>query len=126
LSTTPYSGTVAAGSFSNPQLNSSGPVTQQSSSGSSHVAPAGFAAYETTGTGFFDYILSAAVTATSSGTSGPFMFFGYKATSFGSVEVDYDYTPAVVSVPEAGTALAGCFTMGIAFFSVVRSRSARQ
>jgi hypothetical protein len=125
LSTTPYSGTIAPGSFASPQFNNSGPVAQQSNSGSSHVAPADFSSYETAGTGYFDYTLSAAVWATSSGQSAPYMFFGYKATSYGSVSVQYDYTPAVVAVPEAGTMLAGCFALGIGFVSVLRSRGVR-
>lgn len=119
LNTVPFTSSIALGSFFRPVLVT-GPSVQASSTGVSYVNPDDFSDFE--GRGTLDYLLNATVSATASGSGGPWMFFGYKATSYGSVQIDYNYTPKIVSVPEAGTIMAGFFALGMGFLSVRRSR----
>ena len=122
LNTLPYDGSIGAGTFSAPTL-STGTSVHDTASDVAHVNSANFGGYEAAGGGVLSYLLDASISAVSSGASkSSLVFFGYQATSVGTVEIDYDYTPNLSAVPEAGTMMAGLFALGFGFFSVCRQR----
>jgi hypothetical protein len=98
----PYSGTAAPNSFTYAG-NASGVAAPSTTDLTS-----GFGSY--TGTGSVPMSLSAnSPVGTSGGSpSGPDVFFGSYADSYGSVEVEYIYTP----VPEPGNLCAGLAALG--------------
>ena len=97
LETTPFSGSLATGTFSTPTYDL-GPAATGVGSGVSDVSPANFGLYEYSGgSPDWEASLDAAFASTFySGTGG--VFFGGRASAYGSVEVDYTYT-----APEAWT-----------------------
>lgn len=118
LATTPFSGSIAAGA------SVQGPVMLLGGTDVSQVAPSAFSAYEYSGStggidSTLDVNLSAAATYDGTGPIG--LFFGGDASTFGSVEIQYNYT----AVPETGMLWAdlGLLVCGCAGFSrVSRSR----
>lgn len=110
----PFSGTT-----SGPDLNIAGSVSLPVQTDT--IAPADFP-YQGSGPGQFSFSLSVANSVGSySGSGGPSLFFGGNGYSYGSVVVDYTYTPEGVgpsggggpAVPEPGTLYAGLALAGL-------------
>jgi len=119
LSVGPTSGSIAAGSFTAPVA-----VTPASTSQSitKQFSVNDLSTYESTGNSTLDFLLHAALTDINNPASGiALLNYGFDAFSYGSVEVDYTYSP-LVAVPETGTRMAGLFALGFGFIAVCRSR----
>jgi hypothetical protein len=99
----PGPGMIVAGSANLPE---------QSASITPTLAP-----YEGAGQFSFD-VLVANSNGSYSGNGGSSLFFGGNAFSYGTVEVDYNYTPN--PVPESGTLLSGLGLAGICVVGLTR------
>ncbi len=97
LSTAPFSDSVAAGA------SAAGPQTLLSASDAMAISPANFSAYEYSGGASSS--LSADLTGTPSyfGNGPAGLFFGGSASTYGTVEVQYQYSS---NVPDVGAPLA--------------------
>jgi hypothetical protein len=123
--------TIGAGSYTSPTFLHSSPSTDVKSGMPPYsVDPSLFSAFEASGGGTLDYSLSPSVAGvsgnpiyTASNISG--LIYGFDATTWGSIEIDYEYTP-LVAVPESGTMMAGLFALGFGFVAVCRSRARYQ
>ncbi|MGA3181690.1 MAG: choice-of-anchor E domain-containing protein [Verrucomicrobiota bacterium] len=114
LTTTPFSGSIAAGTPASPTY-SLGPQTSLSLQSVSEVPSSDFSAYEASGSGgSLEFPLDAAFDGSSSGNGPSSLSFAGDASAFGSVEVDYTYMAAV---PEPGQLLSWslmCFGVYVA------------
>jgi len=95
LTTTPFSGSIAAGTPASPAY-SLGPQTSLSAQDISHVPSADFAAFEASGSGgSLQFPLDAAFAGSFSGNGPSGLSFAGNASAFGSVQVEYTYVAAV-------------------------------
>lgn len=129
LTTTPFSESIGAdssASLDGKVLSDSsgssvtyayGPAAQSKVSTSSSVPVGDFGNYEVNGGGTLDYLLNASTAGTSSGYGSPGVFFGYVADTYGCLDITYDYTPSVVTVPEPGTTVPGL--VALAFCALI-------
>jgi len=112
LSAGPFSGTVAPYSVVH-----AGSTTGVAPASTTPVQPTDFGNY--TGSGMVSVGLSASASpahSSGSGTGSPSPFFGWYADSYGSVEIEYDYT----AVPEPGTMCAGLAAMSVCGIELAR------
>jgi len=121
LSVGPTHGSIAAGSYSAPitvrPAQSSTPVPAVVGT----VNPTDFSTFE--GGGTLDFLLNASLSNINDPNSNvPLLYYGFDAYSYGTVDIEYDYTTPLVAVPETGTMMAGLFALGIGFIVVCRAR----
>ena len=119
LTVGPTSGSIVAGSYSAPVTITPAFATKSTTT---QFSPTDLSTYEASGGGTLNFLLNAALSDVSNPGSGvPLLIYGYDAFSYGSVSIQYDYTP-LVAVPESGTMMAGLFALGIGFIAACRSR----
>jgi hypothetical protein len=119
LSTTPFNGSIAAGTPLSPTF-SLGPQTSLSGQGMSQVPLSDFGAFETGGAGGnFDFSLNADLNGSFSGNGPSGLSFAGDATAFGSVQVNYTYVSAV---PEPGQLSSLSFFGFAAWMGIKRLR----
>lgn len=112
LATSPFSGSISRGTL----LSPSGPVTGGAGSISTAIASGvvnvvNYSEY--IGSGTVDLNLNVDSLGTASGTGSARLYFGYEATSYGQVTVDYYYNMPVSTVPEPGTLMAGLGSLSV-------------